>query len=148
MFSSNHRLYLQPIPSILETSAPMYSPYLNFDPAYLNTGGSDYILPEGAKHKRGRFELALSQIGGCIMLGGSLGCGRGLVQGLRETSSLTGAVRRSQLINYTIKGGSGIAYRVGTIAVMYSAFGVLMTSVRDKDDDLNTGKQWNFVYSC
>lgn len=74
-----------------------------------------------------------------------MGCARGLVQGLRETSSLTGPVRRSQLMNYTIKGGSGIAHRVGTIAVMYSAFGVLLSKARDADDDLNTGKLRSIV---
>lgn len=124
----------------LEPGSPLYSPYLNFDPSYLNAAGPEYIFPEGAGAKRGRFELAFSQIGTCLLLGSSMGCSRGLIQGLRETSSLSGAVRRSQLINYTIKGGSGIAHRIGTIAVMYSAFGVLLSKVRDTDDEINTSK--------
>ncbi|OQR75466.1 mitochondrial import inner membrane translocase subunit Tim23-like [Tropilaelaps mercedesae] len=137
------RQFPQDQPTTMESTfpqpgSPLYSPYLNFDPSYLNTAGPEYIFPEGAGHKRGRFELAFSQIGSCLLLGSSLGCARGFAQGLRETNNLTGAVRRSQLINYTIKGGSGVAYRVGTIAVMYSAFGVLLSKARDADDEFNT----------
>lgn len=40
------------------------SPYLNFDPAYLQTSQPEFIALEGASQKRGRFELAFSQIGG------------------------------------------------------------------------------------
>lgn len=40
------------------------SPYLNFDPAYLQTTQPEFIALEGASQKRGRFELAFSQIGG------------------------------------------------------------------------------------
>jgi import inner membrane translocase subunit TIM23 len=78
--------------------APL-SPYLNFDPAYISPGGQpEFIFPEGASHKRGRFELAFSQIGGSVMLGAAVGGANGLYSGLRDTALAghTGSVRRTQ----------------------------------------------------
>ena len=40
------------------------SPYLNFDPSYLQTTQPEFIALEGQPQTRGRFELAFSQIGG------------------------------------------------------------------------------------
>lgn len=37
-----------------------------------------------------------------------------------------------------MKQGSGTANTLGTISVMYSAFGVLLQNVRGEDDDINT----------
>jgi len=119
-------------------AVPLYSPYLNFDPSYINSGGPEYILPEGASARRGRFELAFSQIGTCVIGGSAVGGARGLFQGIRETSSLPWLVRRSQLINYTMKGGSGVANKLGTVSVMYAAFGVILSSARGTDDAFNT----------
>lgn len=65
--------------------APL-SPYLNFDPSYLQTSQPEFIFAEGASHQRGRFELAFSTIGGSCMVGGGVGGAAGLVQGLRDTS--------------------------------------------------------------
>ena len=119
----------------------IYSPYLNFDPAYINASNPEYILQEGAGPKRGRFDLCFAQIGSCVAVGSAIGGVRGLMHGLSETRDLQGSVKRSQLINYTMKSGSSIANKLGCISVMYSAFGVLFSYLREKDDDINTGKQ-------
>lgn len=37
-----------------------------------------------------------------------------------------------------MKQGSGTANTLGTLAVMYSGFGVLLQAVRGEDDDINT----------
>uniref|UniRef100_A0A023GFU3 Putative mitochondrial import inner membrane transloc n=1 Tax=Amblyomma triste TaxID=251400 RepID=A0A023GFU3_AMBTT len=116
------------------------SPYLNFDPAYINAGGPEWIFPEGASRQRGRFELAFSQIGGSVMVGAAFGGVTGFYRGLRETSLAghTGSVRRTQMLNFITKGGAGSANVLGVIAVMYSGFGVLLSFARGADDELNT----------
>uniref|UniRef100_A0A0K8R914 Putative mitochondrial import inner membrane translocase subunit tim23 n=1 Tax=Ixodes ricinus TaxID=34613 RepID=A0A0K8R914_IXORI len=120
-------------------NAPV-SPYLNFDPAYINAGGPEWIFPEGASRQRGRFELAFSQIGGSVMVGAAFGGVSGFYRGLKETSLAghTGSVRRTQMLNYITKGGAGSANVLGVVAVMYSGFGVLFSFVRGADDELNT----------
>ena len=77
--------------------APL-SPYLNFDPSYLQTTQPEFIFPEGASRQRGRFELAFSTIGGCCMVGGALGGVAGLYQGIKDTAIAghTGKLRRTQ----------------------------------------------------
>ena len=77
--------------------APL-SPYLNVDPTYIGRGQPEFIFPEGASHRRGRFELAFSQIGGSVMVGASLGGMNGLYKGFRDTSLAghQGSVRRTQ----------------------------------------------------
>jgi import inner membrane translocase subunit TIM23 len=117
------------------------SPYMNFDPSYLNIGGeAQFIMPEGAGQHRGRFELAFSQIGGSVCTGAGLGGAAGLYNGIRETraAQLGGAVRRTQLINSVAKKGASYAQSLGVIALMYSIFGVVVSKVRGADDELNT----------
>lgn len=127
---------------LLSESMSIYSPYLNFDPAYIDASNPEYILQEGAGPRRGRFDLCFAQIGSCIAGGAAFGGVRGLLHGLGETRDLQGSVKRSQLINYTMKSGSSIAQQLGCISVMYSAFGVLFSHVREKDDDWNTGERF------
>lgn len=43
-----------------------------------------------------------------------------------------------RLINHVMKQGSGTANTLGTLAVLYSACGVLLQYVRDQDDNINT----------
>jgi len=117
------------------------SPYLNFDPNYLQTTQPEYFTLEGASQKRGRFELAFSQIGGCCLIGSGLGGAHGFYRGLQETSAagLVGSIRRTQLLNYTMKRGSAAANTLGVMAVMYSGIGCLIYYARDKEEDhLNT----------
>nr|SVE70718.1 EOG090X0ESA [Daphnia similis]SVE71344.1 EOG090X0ESA [Daphnia similis]SVE71976.1 EOG090X0ESA [Daphnia similis]SVE72603.1 EOG090X0ESA [Daphnia similis] len=119
--------------------APL-SPYLNFDPSYLKSSQPEFIFPEGASRHRGRFELAFSTIGGMCMIGGAIGGVSGLVQGIKDTSAAghTGKLRRTQLINYIMKQGAGSANTLGVAAVMYSAFGVGLSWLRDTEDEINT----------
>lgn len=116
------------------------SPYLNYDPRFLQTSQPEFIFPEGASKQRGRFELAFSQIGSSVMIGAAIGGTAGLYNGVRATSALnqTGSLRRTQLLNHVMKQGSGTANTLGTLAVMYSGFGVLLQYVRGEDDEINT----------
>jgi len=117
------------------------SPYLNFDPAYLGPSQeSQFIFPEGANQRRGRFELAFSQIGGSVFAGGAFGGVNGVYTGLKATTAaqLTGAVRRTQMLNFITKQGASYAQTLGIIALMYSGFGVIISSARGADDEINT----------
>lgn len=75
------------------------SPYLNFDPSYLPTSQPEFIFPEGAV-KRGRFELAFSQIGSACMIGAGVGGTSGFYRGLKATTLArdSGKLRRTQLV--------------------------------------------------
>nr|QBH72746.1 hypothetical protein [Nicoletia phytophila] len=119
--------------------APL-SPYLNFDPTYLQQSQPEFIFPEGAARQRGRFELAFSQIGGSCMIGASVGGMGGLYNGLKSTTlaGQTGKLRRTQLLNYVMKQGATTANTLGVLAVMYSGFGVLLSWLRGSDDEANT----------
>lgn len=117
------------------------SPYLDFDPQYLPKASQpEFIFPEGASKQRGRFELAFSQIGGSCMLGAAIGGVEGLYKGLKSTTleGQTGKLRRTQLLNHIMKHGSATASTLGTVAVMYSSFGVLLQVTRGTDDHINT----------
>ncbi|XP_017073291.1 mitochondrial import inner membrane translocase subunit Tim23 [Drosophila eugracilis] len=115
------------------------SPYLNYDSRYLQTQ-PEFIFPEGANKQRGRFELAFSQIGTSVMVGGGIGGMAGIYNGFKVTTVLEqkGKLRRTQLINHIMKQGSGTANTLGTLAVLYSACGVLLQFVRGQDDHINT----------
>ncbi|CAD7086244.1 unnamed protein product [Hermetia illucens] len=116
------------------------SPYLNYDPRFLQQAQPEFIFPEGASKQRGRFELAFSQIGSSVMVGAGIGGMAGLYNGIRSTAAAnqTGKLRRTQLLNHVMKQGSATANTLGTLAVMYSAFGVLLQWARGTDDELNT----------
>lgn len=77
--------------------APL-SPYLNFEPSYLQTTQPEFIFPEGARHQRGRFELAFTTIGGCCVIGAAAGGMMGFMQGMKDTAAEghTGKLRRTQ----------------------------------------------------
>ncbi|XP_023159833.1 mitochondrial import inner membrane translocase subunit Tim23 [Drosophila hydei] len=121
------------------SNAPV-SPYLNYDSRFLQQSQPEFIFPEGANKQRGRFELAFSQIGTSVMIGGGIGGLAGVYNGIKVTNALnqTGKLRRTQLINHVMKQGSGTANTLGTLAVLYSACGVLLQYVRDQDDNVNT----------
>ncbi|XP_054258741.1 mitochondrial import inner membrane translocase subunit Tim23 [Macrosteles quadrilineatus] len=122
-------------------SRPQFaSPYLNFDPAFIPPSTPEYILLEGAKTQRGRFELAFSQIGGSCMIGAMVGGSGGFYSGLKETSlaGQIGKLRRTQILNHVMKQGAARANTLGSIAVMYSGFGVILAWLREAEDELNT----------
>ena len=116
------------------------SPYLNYDARFVQQAKPEFIFPEGANKQRGRFELAFSQIGSSVMIGAGIGGVAGFYNGIRKTAALqqTGKLRRTQMLNHVMKQGSGTANTLGTLAVMYSAFGVLLQYARGEDDDINT----------
>lgn len=115
------------------------SPYLNYDPAYLTPDADQFIFPEGAESQRGRFEKAFSQIGGSVMVGAGVGGINGIVSGLKETKELTGAVKRTQMLNFITKQGAASAQTLGVIALIYSIFGVALSKLRgNTEDDINT----------
>lgn len=119
-------------------SATRVSPYLNYDPRFLQQAQPEFIFPEGANKQRGRFELAFSQIGSSVMVGAAVGGLGGFYNGLRATKQIQGKPWRTQMLNHVMKQGSGTANTLGTLAVMYSAFGVLLQYGRGEDDDINT----------
>ncbi|XP_064617752.1 mitochondrial import inner membrane translocase subunit Tim23-like [Liolophura sinensis] len=126
---------------VTASKSSIMSPYLNFDPAYITPAGEpEFIFPEGANRQRGRFELAFSQIGGSVFAGAALGGLNGVYTGFREThaAQLTGAVRRTQMLNYITKQGASSAQSLGVVALMYSIFGVIVSWGRGVDDELNT----------
>jgi len=110
------------------------SPYLSVDPAWLRAQ-DEFIPLENNEQRRGRMELAFSQIGGLTMLGGAVGGCQGLYKGLLDTKHISGPIRRTQLINYVSKRVSGTANTLGTVAVMYSALGCLFYYGRGKQED-------------
>lgn len=137
------------------------SPYLNYDPRYFQKAQPEFIFPEGASKQRGRFELAFSQIGSrwgfvwcksrkkihelsfpfrSVMIGAGIGGVAGFYNGIKAANlaQQTGKLRRTQLINHVMKQGSATANTLGTIAVLYSAFGVLLSLARGEDDEANT----------
>ncbi|KAL1502047.1 hypothetical protein ABEB36_007250 [Hypothenemus hampei] len=119
---------------------PFSSPYLNFDPGYIPQTQPEFIFLDGGSKQRGRFELAFGQIGGSCMIGATLGGATGFYNGLKATTlaGQTGKLRRTQLINHIMKKGSATANTFGSVAVIYSAFGVFLSWARGTDDDLNT----------
>jgi len=127
----------------LTSGGGVVSPYLNFDPALINPANQDaFIFPEGiGSRQRGRFELAFSMIGGSVFVGGAVGACHGLLKGVSEARQLNykGALRRTQILNHLTKRSAASAQMLGVVALMYSAFGVLISKCRDTEDDaINT----------
>jgi len=141
------------VPVTTGSAGAIMSPYLNFDPSYLGTGDSQYIMPEGANRTRGRLELSFSQIGGSVFVGAAVGSLNGLYSGVKDVQArqLIGASRRTQLINFVAKGGASTAQTLGVVSLMYSVFGVILSSARGVDDELNTvtaGTATGLLYKC
>ncbi|XP_034050104.1 mitochondrial import inner membrane translocase subunit Tim23 [Thalassophryne amazonica] len=115
------------------------SPYLNVDPRYLVQDTDEFILPTGANKTRGRFELAFFTIGGSCMTGATFGALNGLRMGLKETKAMPWAKPRNvQILNMVTRQGASWANSLGSVALLYSAFGVVIEKVRGAEDDLNT----------
>lgn len=74
------------------------------------------------------------------MIGAGIGGVAGFYNGIRATNlaQQTGVLRRTQLLNHVMKQGSATANTFGTVAVLYSAFGVILSWARGEDDELNT----------
>lgn len=86
------------VTSASSTFGAPISPYLNYDPRFLQQAQPEFIFPEGATKQRGRFELAFSQIGSSVMIGAGIGGVAGFYNGMRTTKALqqTGTLWRTQ----------------------------------------------------
>uniref|UniRef100_A0A8C5K0W4 Mitochondrial import inner membrane translocase subunit TIM23 n=1 Tax=Jaculus jaculus TaxID=51337 RepID=A0A8C5K0W4_JACJA len=122
------------------------------DPRYLVQDTDEFILPTGANETRGRFELAFFTIGGCCMAGAAFGALNGLRLGLKETQNMAGSKPRNvQIMNVVTKQGALWANTLGSLALLYSAFGVITEKTRGAEDDLNTvaaGTMTGMLYKC
>ncbi|XP_023676858.1 mitochondrial import inner membrane translocase subunit Tim23 [Paramormyrops kingsleyae] len=115
------------------------SPYLNVDPRYLTQDSDEFILPTGASNTRGRFELAFFTIGGSCITGATFGALNGLRMGLVETRDMAWSKPRNvQILNLVTRQGAMWANTLGSLALLYSAFGVVIEKARGAEDDLNT----------
>ncbi|XP_042591812.1 mitochondrial import inner membrane translocase subunit Tim23 isoform X1 [Cyprinus carpio] len=141
------------------------SPYLNVDPRFLVQDTDEFILPTGANKTRGRFELAFFTIGGCCItgeaclfasfdqplsliiahfngcfsLGAAFGTLNGLRMGLTETRDMPWSKPRNvQILNMVTRQGASWANTLGSVALLYSVFGVAIEKARGAEDDLNT----------
>ena len=128
------------------------SPYLNVDPRYLVQDTDEFILPTGANKTRGRFELAFFTIGGCCMTGAAFGAMNGLRLGLKETQNMAWSKPRNvQILNMVTRQGALWANTLGSPALLYGAFGVIIEKTRGAEDDLNTvaaGTMTSMLYKC
>ncbi|XP_043928859.1 mitochondrial import inner membrane translocase subunit Tim23-like [Protopterus annectens] len=115
------------------------SPYLNMDPRYLVQDTDEFILPTGANKPRGRFERAFFTIGGCCITGVTFGAMNGLRLGLKETHTMAWSKPRNvQILNMVTKQGAVWANTLGSLALLYNAFGVVIEKTSGAEDDLNT----------
>ncbi|XP_062859786.1 mitochondrial import inner membrane translocase subunit Tim23 [Trichomycterus rosablanca] len=115
------------------------SPYLNVDPRYLVQDTEEFILPTGANKTRGRFELAFFTIGGSCITGAAFGTLNGLRLGLKETRDMTWSKPRNvQILNMVTRQGASWANTLGSVALLYSVFGVAIEKARGAEDDINT----------
>ncbi|XP_076142490.1 mitochondrial import inner membrane translocase subunit Tim23 isoform X2 [Alosa pseudoharengus] len=115
------------------------SPYLNVDPRYLLQDTDEFILPTGANKTRGRFELAFFTIGSCCISGAVFGALNGLRMGLAETKDVAWSKPRNvQILNLVTRQGATWANTLGSVALLYSVFGVVIEKARGAEDDVNT----------
>ncbi|XP_062851972.1 mitochondrial import inner membrane translocase subunit Tim23 [Trichomycterus rosablanca] len=121
------------------TGMSPFSPYLNVDPKYLIQDADEFILPSGANKTRGRLELAFFTIGTCCMTGALFGAANGFRLGLYETRNMTWSKPRNvQILNLVTRQGATWANTLGSLALLYSTFGVIIEKARGAEDDLNT----------
>ena len=110
------------------------------------------FLPTGANNTRGRFELAFFTIGGCCMTGAAFGSMNGLRLGLKETQNMAWSKPRNvQILNMVTRQGALWANTLGSPALLYGAFGVIIEKTRGAEDDLNTvaaGTMTSMLYKC
>jgi len=113
--------------------AAQLSPYLNFDPSYLQTAEPDYLYDTEAK--RGRLEKSFTAIGSSVCLGAGVGGAYGLFDGIRQTamSDMSGRLRRTQVTNYTLKSAASVSNALGSVVVSYSICHALLSLADDNE---------------
>jgi len=96
------------------------NPYLNIETSYLQSSAPEYIVDQ--ENKRGVFEKSMSSIGSAFCIGSGVGGVYGVYDGIRQTAlqDLTGKLRRTQIVNYTLKGGTSAGNALGSVATIYS----------------------------
>jgi len=114
------------------------SPYLNIDPTYLNSNQPEFIFDQEAK--RGGMEKSFTAIGSSVIVGAAAGGTYGLYDGIRATamSTMKGKLRRTQIMNYTLKSGSSVSNSLGSIAVIYSSLYCLISLGYEEDDEMKS----------
>lgn len=117
-------------------AASQLSPYLNVDPSYLGGAAPEFIANQD--QSRGRMEKSFTAIGSSVLVGGAAGGVAGLYDGVRRTADMTGRLRRTQVMNYTLKSGASASNALGSIAVIYSSIYSLLSLAREEDDELKS----------
>jgi len=114
--------------------AHQLSPYLNVNPSYVQT--PEFIVNQ--ETKKGRIERSFSGIGASVLVGAAVGGTYGLFDGVRQTAmaGMRGGLRRTQILNYTMKSGASVSNALGSIAVIYSGLHALASQWREEDDEL------------
>lgn len=117
--------------------AAQLSPYLNFDPSYLQTVEPDYLYDTEAK--RGKLEKSFTAIGSSVCVGAALGGTYGLFDGIRQTAmaDMSGKLRRTQITNYTLKSAASVSNALGSVVVSYSIFHALLSLADDESGRLS-----------
>jgi len=110
------------------------SPYLNVNPSYVQT--PEFIVNQ--ETKKGRIERSFSGIGASVLVGAAVGGTYGLFDGVRQTATagMKGGLRRTQILNYSLKSGASVSNSLGAIAVIYSGLHALASQWREEDDEL------------
>ena len=85
-------------------------------------------------------EKSFTSIGTAVITGSMLGGAYGFYDGIRQTaqSGMSGKLRRTQIVNYTLKSGGTVSNSLGAIAVIYSSIYVLGSFIREEDDELKS----------
>ncbi len=71
--------------------------------------------------KRGRMENSFTAIGSSVICGAGFGGAYGLYDGVRQSalSGMSGKLRRTQILNHTLKSGARMSNALGSLAVIY-----------------------------
>lgn len=114
------------------------SPYLNVDPTLLHQQTPEFLVDQ--EMERGKLEKSFAAIGTSLGVGAISGATYGLFDGVRQTglAGLTGNLRRTQIINHTIKSGGATANALGSVFFMYSSLYVLMGLVNEDYEDFRS----------
>ena len=94
------------------------SPYLNVDPSYLGNQTPEFVVNPDLE--RTKLEGSFSVIGGALFVGGAAGGAYGLFEGIRNTAlaeNMSSKVRRTQILNHTLKSGKFHLLRNNTLKV-------------------------------
>ncbi|XP_063637847.1 mitochondrial import inner membrane translocase subunit Tim23B isoform X4 [Pan troglodytes] len=86
------------------------------------------------------------------MTGAAFGAMNGLQLGLKETQNMASSKPGNvQILNMVTRQGALWANTLGSLALLYSAFGVIVEKTRGAEDDLNTvaaGTMTGMLYKC